>query len=131
MEKRKGYIFDVFTAFLGAVSIMAFIYIYRIGFMRFVDSVIDLFNSLGYYFVTILNVENHGIIPRVIDISDYLKNVSKSFLPMEWSEYTVLMGRFGEKLISGDNMLSYLMFIAANADLLTIVLTLIDRKSVV
>lgn len=125
MEKRKGYIFDVFTAFLGAVSIMAFIYIYRIGFMRFVDSVIDLFNSLGYYFVTILNVENHGIIPRVIDISDYLKNVSKSFLPMEWSEYTVLMGRFGEKLISGDNMLSYLMFIAASADLLTIVLTLI------
>ena len=125
MEKRKGYIFDVFTAFLGAVSIMAFIYIYRIGFMRFVDSVIDLFNSLGYYFVIILNVENHGIIPRVIDISDYLKNVSKSFLPMEWSEYTVLMGRFGEKLISGDNMLSYLMFIAANADLLTIVLTLI------
>lgn len=41
MEKRKGYIFDVFTAFLGTVSIMAFIYIYRIGFMRFVDSVID------------------------------------------------------------------------------------------
>ena len=101
-EKRKlnmGTVYLIVSIILITVSLAFSVFRFQAVFGRMIRTAIDLILSAAYY-ITELTPARGLITPTVAAIPENIE----SLLPLKWEEFQPLLARYGELLVSSENM---------------------------
>lgn len=105
MTKTKKCVFISITVILTACFAILGAFVFRTSYQRFIETLVELWTSIKFYFCQIFNIEN-DIVPTVINFSEIFKVETSSF-PSEFEEFKGQSITFFQLLIDKDNFLSW------------------------